>query len=69
MNRIDDNLVSQGITLVSVGRVGYDTLRATAYSEQIRKNVPTLLLLLPFLEISSNQQYIVQRIRGMLYFQ
>lgn len=65
MNRIDDDLIAQGLTLVSIGNVGYETIKATAFSELIRKNVPSLLLLLPYLEITSNQQYIMQRIREL----
>lgn len=68
MNRIDDDLIAQGLTLVSIGNVGYETIKATAFSELIRKNVPSLLLLLPYLEITSNQQYIMQRIRGMICY-
>ncbi|CAH1390255.1 unnamed protein product [Nezara viridula] len=65
MALIDHKLQWHGLSLITIGEVGLDILRATAYSEQISREIPSLAQMLPFLEICANQQYVVQRIREL----
>lgn len=65
MAAIDYKLQWHGLSLIAIGEVGLDILRATAYSEQIFRDIPSLAQMLPFLEICGNQQYLVQRIREL----
>ncbi|XP_014278008.1 uncharacterized protein [Halyomorpha halys] len=65
MAMIDHKLQWHGLSLIAIGEVGLDILRATACSEQISRNIPSLAQLLPFLKICGNQQYLVQRIREL----
>lgn len=61
---IDDSLLKYGLADVRVGHVGLDRLKKIAQTAQILQQIPTLSVLVPFMEISSNQEYVVQRIKG-----
>lgn len=61
---IDAALHSHGLVDITIGIVGLERLKKTAQIPQVAYNVPSLPCLVPFLEISTNQEYVVQRIRG-----
>jgi len=61
---VDRTLYSQGFIDVSIGNVGLERLKKTACSLQVAQTIPSLLYIIPYFEISPNQEYIVQRIRG-----
>lgn len=65
MVHVDMSLHSQGLVDVTVGVVGLERLKKTAQIPQVLLNVPTLSRLVPFLEVSQNQEYVVSRIKGM----
>lgn len=52
---------------ISIGMVGLERLKKTAQSPQVLFNVPSLQSLVPFLDISPYQEYVVSRIKGINY--
>lgn len=65
IRNVDAALHAQGLVDVSVGVVGLERLKTTAHIPQVALHVPTLARLIPFLEISQNQEYLVSRIKGI----
>lgn len=64
IENVDRALYNQGYIDVSVGNVGLERLKKTAHTLQVTQTIPSLLNIIPYFEISPNQEYIVQRIRG-----
>ncbi|VVC33289.1 Hypothetical protein CINCED_3A024978 [Cinara cedri] len=64
IENVDRALYNQGFVDVSIGNVGLERLKKTAHTVQVAQTIPSLLYIIPYLEISSNQEYIVQRIKG-----
>ncbi|KAL1110550.1 hypothetical protein AAG570_008078 [Ranatra chinensis] len=62
---INTGLRKQGLAGLAVGSVGLETLTNTAHNIIVAHNIPSLPFLIPFLQLSSNQQYIVQRIKEL----
>lgn len=56
-------LVRHGLSDSQPGHVGLDRLRKLAQSPTLVAGVPTLPTLVPFLELSNNQDYLVKRIK------
>lgn len=50
---------------IKIGSVGLERLKKTAENHMVSSYVPTLSMVLPFLEMSTNQEYLVQRIREL----
>lgn len=46
---------------MTVGTVGLEKLRKISQTEQVQQYCPTLSTLIPFLEITTNQEYLVHR--------
>ncbi|XP_054278113.1 transmembrane protein 209-like isoform X2 [Macrosteles quadrilineatus] len=65
MKQVDAALHAQGLVDVTVGMVGLERLKKTAQIPQVVLNVPSLARLVPFLEISQNQEYVVSRIKEL----
>lgn len=61
---VDEALQRHGLADVRVGSVGLERLKKTAQILQVAQNIPTLISLIPFLELTSNQEYLVTRIKG-----
>jgi stage III sporulation protein SpoIIIAA len=61
---VDEALQRHGLADVRVGSVGLERLKKTAQILQVAQNIPTLISLVPFLELTSNQEYLVTRIKG-----
>lgn len=56
----------RGFADIQIGKVGLDRLKKTAEVHQlVAIYVPTLPMLIPFLEMSTNQEYLVQRIKDL----
>lgn len=72
IENVDLALYNQGFVDVSIGNVGLERLKKTAHTVQVAQTIPSLLYIIPYFEISPNQEYIVQRIKGncikLLYF-
>ncbi|CAG5101610.1 Similar to Tmem209: Transmembrane protein 209 (Mus musculus) [Cotesia congregata] len=58
-------LIRHGLSDSQVGHVGLDRLRKLAQAQNIVMGIPTLPTLVPFLEISNNQDYLVKRIKEL----
>ncbi|XP_014257035.1 transmembrane protein 209 isoform X2 [Cimex lectularius] len=62
---VNRGLQKEGMGSYLVGTVGLDALVNTANNHVIVQKIPNISFLVPFLEISTNQQYVVQRIRDL----
>ncbi|KAM0725849.1 Transmembrane protein 209 [Formica fusca] len=56
-------LVRHGLSDSQPGHVGLDRLRKLAQAQFLISAIPTLPTLVPFLELSNNQEYLVKRIK------
>lgn len=69
VHAIDDTdkaFEQRGFTDMKIGHVGIERLKKIASSnQQLIQFVPTLPKLLPFLELTTNQEFLVQRIREL----
>lgn len=54
-----------GLTDIQIGKVGLDRLRKTAQTALVLQFIPTLPTLVPFLELTPNQEYLVKRIKEL----
>lgn len=64
IENVDQALYNQGFVDVSIGNVGLERLKKTAHTIQVAQTIPSLLYIIPYFEVSPNQEYVVQRIRG-----
>ncbi|KAK9745681.1 Cytochrome B561, N terminal [Popillia japonica] len=64
-DNIDDALQKHGLTDILVGKVGLDRIRKTAQTALVLQFIPTLPAIIPFLELTPNQEYLVKRIREL----
>lgn len=62
---VDEALQRHGLADVRVGSVGLERMKKTAQILQVAQNIPTLVSLVPFLELTSNQEYLVTRIKEL----
>lgn len=62
---IDKSLHKHGFSDVTVGGVGLDRLRKTAQLTPVLQFIPTLSVVIPFLELTTNQEYLVKRIKEL----
>lgn len=62
---INSELQKHGFGDISVGGVGLDRLRKTAQLSLVSQHIPSLPALIQFLEITTNQEYLVRRIRDL----
>lgn len=64
-DKIDNEFAIRGFSDIKIGNVGLERLKKTAENHMVSSYVPTLTMVLPFLEMSTNQEYLVQRIREL----
>lgn len=55
----------RGFVDLKIGSVGLDRLKKTAENQQLVAMAPILPMIVPFLEMSSNQEYLVRRINDL----
>jgi Cytochrome B561, N terminal len=66
INVIDEAFKARGFSEIQIGSVGLERLKKTAENQQfVALHVPMLPLLIPFLELSSNQEYLVKRLKEL----
>ena len=65
IDAVDEALQNHALADVRVGSVGLERLKKTAQILQVSQNIPTLVSLVPFLELTPNQEYLVARIREL----
>lgn len=63
------NLALQKLSLTDdrVGTSGLERIKKTAQMAQVAQLVPSLAGLIPFLEITTHQDYLVSRIKGNIH--
>ena len=64
IKHIDEVFKMRGFFDMQIGSVGLERLRKTAEMPEILELMPKLSVILPFLSLTSNQEYLVQRIKG-----
>lgn len=64
-DKINNEFNIRGFSDIKIGAVGLERLKKTAEHHMIATHVPTLPIIIPFLEMSTNQEYLVQRIREL----
>jgi hypothetical protein len=64
-DRINESFEKHGLADIKIGNVGLDRLRKTAQIAHVTQFIPSLPTLIPFLEITSNQEYLAKRIREL----
>lgn len=64
-DKINAEFSARGFSDIKIGKVGLERLRKTAENQTISMHVPSLPMVVPFLSMSSNQDYLVQRIREL----
>lgn len=63
---VDKSFQQRGFTDMKIGTVGLERLKKVAASNQhLIQNIPMLPKLIPFLELTANQEYLVKRIREL----
>lgn len=66
IDETDKAFQERGFTDMKIGSVGLERLKKMASTNQhLLQNIPMLTKLIPFLELTTNQEYIVQRIREL----
>ncbi|XP_035794711.1 transmembrane protein 209-like [Anopheles albimanus] len=66
INLADQAFKNRGFADIQIGAIGLERLKKTAENQQlVTLYIPRLPLLIPFLEMSTNQEYLVQRIRDL----
>ena len=66
VENINTNLPKQGVSDAKIGESPVDRLRKVSSLPQVAANLPTLPALIPFLEVSPDQEYIINR-QGYIY--
>ncbi|KAJ3665391.1 hypothetical protein Zmor_000888 [Zophobas morio] len=64
-DKINESFERHGLADMKIGGVGLDRLRKTAQITHVTHFIPSLPTLIPFLEITSNQEYLEKRIREL----
>lgn len=63
-DKINSEFASRGFSDIQIGSVSFERLKKTA-ENHLYGNVSTLPMVIPFLQMSSNQEHLVQRIREL----
>ncbi|KAG5891421.1 hypothetical protein JTB14_031487 [Gonioctena quinquepunctata] len=61
----NDSLDKHGLSDIKIGSVGLERLRKTAQMSAVAQFIPSMPTILPFMEITTNQEYLVKRIREL----
>merc|ERR1712173_455972 len=65
IDRVNCSLPRLGISDVTVGSVAVDRLRKVSVLPQVSSSLSSLTSLLPYLEVSTDQTYLVARLRAL----
>ncbi|KAF7407356.1 transmembrane protein 209 [Vespula maculifrons] len=65
IDNICSALIRHGLSDSQPGHIGLDRLRKLAQAQFLVSTIPTLPTLVPFLELSNNQEYLVKRIKTL----
>lgn len=64
-DKVNESFEKHGLGEIKIGSVGLDRLRKTAQIAHITHFIPSLPTLIPFLEVTSNQEYLEKRMREL----
>lgn len=64
-DKIDSEFAARGFSDIKIGSVGIERLKKTVENHMVSSYVPTLSKVIPFLDMTSNQEYLVRRIREL----
>lgn len=62
---IDKTFKAKGLGDMQIGHVGLERLKKTTENHLVTSNIPTLPLLVPFLDLTPNQEFLVKRIKEL----
>lgn len=62
---MNDEFAKLHLNDIKIGNVGLERLRKTAQTMPVIQYVPTLTALIPFLEVTPNQEYLIKRIKEL----
>lgn len=65
INNIDQAFKLKGFADLQIGQIGLERLKKTAENQLVVTHIPMLPVIIPFLELTSNQEYLVNRIKDM----
>lgn len=65
IDNINERFKSRGLTDLQIGFVSLERLKKTTENYQLLSQVPKLPNLIPFLDLTSNQEYLINRIRDL----
>lgn len=65
VDRVNSTLTRVGVTDCAVGNVSVDRLRKVGILPQVSSSLPSLPSLIPYLEVCSDQTYLVKRLRDL----
>ncbi|XP_075161880.1 transmembrane protein 209 [Haematobia irritans] len=66
MEHVDASFKQRGFHDMQIGSIGLERLKKTVGNQQfVAQYMPMLPMIVPFLEMSSNQEYLVQRIKDL----
>lgn len=63
-DKVDEAFQNCGWSDMRLGLVGLERLKKTANIQQVAAQIPSLPKLVPFLEITPHQEYLITRIKG-----
>lgn len=64
IKEVNASMSLHGVANISIGSSGLERLKKAAAMSHVYQNIPSLSSLISFLDISANQEYVVQRING-----
>lgn len=64
-DKVNEEFDKHGLSDMKIGSVGLDRLRKTAQVTHVTQFIPSLPTLIPFLEVTPNQEYLERRIREL----
>ncbi|XP_049832972.1 transmembrane protein 209 isoform X2 [Schistocerca gregaria] len=65
ISSVNEAFARHGLADMQIGSVGLERLKKTAQTLPVVQNIPTLPLIVPFLEVTTNQEYLLARIKEL----
>ena len=68
IQRINESLTAHGLADARIGESSLEKLRKTCQLAPVATNIPSLVEVLPYLEVTSHQDYLVRCLNGIFTF-
>ncbi|XP_047117235.1 transmembrane protein 209 [Schistocerca piceifrons] len=65
ISSVNEAFARHGLADMQIGSVGLERLKKTAQTLPVVQNIPTLPLIVPFLDVTTNQEYLMARIKEL----